>query len=100
MLISSMLTQSISTLAAAQLTVSGNAGHVSLVADGGSAVDLANLLSRWFEVTLGSGATASVRASERITGSASSGASLSVAGGGSVEVNATGGASIAGARIR
>jgi hypothetical protein len=78
-----------------QLTISGTAGHVSLMADGGSVVDLANLSARLFEVTVGGGATASVRASERVTGSASGGASLSVAGSGSVEVTATGGASVA-----
>ncbi len=82
------------------LTISGNAGHVSLVADGGSVVDLGDLAARWLEVRLGGGANASVMASDRVTGSASGGAILSVAGGGSVEVNATGGASVAETSIR
>ncbi len=82
------------------LAVSGSARRVSLIADGGSVADLAHLVAQSLVVSLGGGATASVSASERISGSASGGSRLSVAGNGTVEVDASGGASIARVVIR
>ncbi|HEX9551081.1 MAG TPA: DUF2807 domain-containing protein [Candidatus Limnocylindrales bacterium] len=78
----------------ATVAVSGRAGIVTLTADGGSTVNLADLSAVSVSVDLDAGATATIRAGELVSGSASGGAELTVAGDAVVAVDADGGARV------
>ena len=78
----------------ATVAVSGRAGIVTLTADGGSTVNLAGLSAVSVSVDLDAGATATIRAGELVSGSASGGAKLTVAGDAVVTVDTDGGARV------
>jgi hypothetical protein len=78
----------------AGVSAQGTANDVTLGAVGGARADLVNLLTNTIGLDLSGGATAALRASGQVTGSASGGATATVTGGATVSVQTSGGASV------
>ena len=72
----------------AGLTATGTVRAVALDGDGGSRASLGDLAAETVVVDLNGGGTATVRASEHVTGDASGGAHLTVLGGARLMVDA------------
>jgi len=75
----------------AQVTAAGSVGSVALHADGGATARLEDLLIRVASVSMEGGATATLTASDEVTGTAAGGSRLSVLGDADVSVEVSGG---------
>lgn len=79
----------------AQVTAAGSVGSLALDADGGATASLKDLSVRVATVSLESGASTTLTASDEVSGTAAGGARLTVLGGADVSVEESGGAVVA-----
>ena len=77
-----------------QLTASGTADAVAVLASGGSRANLVELEAATASVDLTGGGRAELTATERVTGQASGGSAVEVRGAAAVDVEASGGSSV------
>ena len=75
----------------AQVTAAGSVGSVALHADGGATAGLEDLSARVATVSMEGGATATLTASDEVTGTAAGGSRLTVLGDADVLVDVSGG---------
>ena len=78
----------------ARLTAAGRSSNVTFAGSGGSRSDLAALDVKTMAVELSEGATAALRVSDRLTGTASGGAVATITGEAVLDVQTSGGASV------
>ncbi len=78
----------------AQVTAAGSVGSVTLHADGGATVSLEDLSVRVATVSMDGGATATLTASDDVTGTAAGGSRLTVLGDAVVSVEESGGSEV------
>jgi len=79
----------------AQVTAAGSVGSVALDADGGATVNLEDLSVRVATVSMDGGATATLTASDEVTGTAAGASRLTVLGDGVLSVEESGGSEVA-----
>ena len=76
------------------LTATGSATAIDLNVSGGSVAELAELAAGTVDVDMSGGSRAELKATDRVTGSASGGSRVSVAGGADAQVDTTGGSQV------